>query len=172
MAPDATLIHGCNYGWWARRWAVVKDLPAEKWTTARQAADEFGINWIAEKTNFGCGLSEDPQYLNHGHGSGFQLIGMAYRARPARIVLLGYDLAYAPDYDGRLRQIGSSPRHFFGEYEPELQHWPSKSVHGGRHVELIAIYSAIADWNNGCEFVNCTPGSALTALPMMRIEDL
>jgi hypothetical protein len=150
----------------------VRDLPCEKWTTREESAQKYGIHYISERANFGAGLSEDPDYLNHGHGSGFQLLGMAYRARPARIVLLGYDLRYAPDYDGRNRHAGATPRHFFGEYEPELQHWPSARVDRGRHVELLDIYSAIARHNRRCEFVNCTPGSALTALPMADINEL
>lgn len=151
---------------------MVKDLPCEKWTTREESAREYGINYIPERANFGQGLSEDSRYLNHGHGSGFQLLGMAYRARPRRIVMLGYDLRYAPDYDGWIRRGGSTPRHFFGEYEPELQHWPKYSVEHGVHFELVEIYEAIAVHNTRCEFVNCTPGSAIKVLPTARIEDL
>jgi hypothetical protein len=28
-------------------------------------------------------------------------------------VLLGYDLSYASDYDGKAKRIGSTPRHYF-----------------------------------------------------------
>jgi hypothetical protein len=172
LAPDAALLHACNWQWWDARWPEVKDLPAEKWTTRKESADKYGINYIPERPGFGCGLSEDPAYLHHGHGSGFQLMGMAYRAQPARIVLLGYDLSYAPDYDASARSPGSTPRHFFGEYEPTLQHWPSRQVQHGRHVELITIYGAVADCNHRCPIINCSPGSALTALPMADIEDV
>lgn len=172
LAPDAALLHACNWQWWDARWPQVKDLPCEKWTTREESARKYGIHYIPERANFGEGLSEDPGYLNHGHGSGFQLLGMAYRARPARIVLLGYDLRYAPDYDGRTQHIGSGPRHFFGEYEPELQHWPSAQVRRGRHVELIGLYEAVAERNRACEIVNCTPGSALTCFHAADIHEL
>lgn len=165
------MLHGCNWQWWHRRWDVVKDLPAEKWTTNRQAADTYGINWIDQKPGFGEGLSTDPSYLYHGHGSGFQLLGMAYRARPERIVLLGYDLKYAPDYDGRNRQIGSSPRHFFGEYEPELGHWPSKMIERGVHIELVGLYTSVAE-QNPCQIINCTPDTALECFQRADIDDL
>ena len=172
LAPDATLLHACNWQWWDRRWDEVKSLPCEKWTTRKESAVKYGLHYIEERAAFGCGLSEDTRWLHHGHGSGFQLLGMAYRARPARIIMLGYDLKYAPDYDGAARHVGSMPRHFFGEYEPELQHWPRKSVDNGVHWELRSIYTAIADFNKQCEFVNCSPGSALTALPMADIREV
>jgi hypothetical protein len=168
LAPDCALVHGCNYQWWARRHEAVRDLPAEKWTTNAQAAAEFGLNWIAEKLNDGSGLSHDPSFLYHGHGSGFQLLGMAWRARPERIVLLGYDMAFAPDYDGRSRNPGSSPRHFFGEYEPELQHWPSKMVEHGRHIELLRFYQHVAD-QSPCEIINCS-GGVMDCFPRMPID--
>ena len=86
-------------------------------------------------------------------------------------MLLGYDLKYAADYDGKARQIGSSPRHFFGEYESNLQHWPSVQVKAGVHVELVHLYKTI-EIQGLIEIVNCTPGSALEGvIPSMPIED-
>lgn len=170
LAPDAALLTACNWQWWDRRWPEVRDLPAEKWTTRREAAEKYGIHWIAEKLNDGSGLSNDPRFLYHGHGSGFQLLGLAWRARPARIVLLGYDLSYAADYDGKARQAGSSPRHFFGEYEPELQHWPSKMVEQGKHVELLRFYRQVAE-QAPCEIVNCS-GGILECFPRRNIADV
>lgn len=169
LAPDAALLHGCNYGWWSRRWVQVKALPAEKWTTNDKAAAEFGINWIAEVNK--PGLSTDPNLLHHGHSSGYQLVGMAYRAGADRIVLLGYDMKFAPDYDGKTKRIGSGPRHFFGEYERELQHWPSVRVQAGVHVELLDLYRSVAK-QGLVEIVNCTPGSALDCFPRMDISDV
>lgn len=172
LAPDATLLHACNWQWWDARWDQVKDLPCEKWTTRKEPPRKYGINYIAEREGKGLGLSEDPTYLHHGHGSGFQLLGMAYHARPDRIVLLGYDLKYAEDYSPAIKQPGSTPRHFFGEYEPALQHWPSKSVHQGVHVELVGIYETAARLNRRCPIINCTPGSAIKGFPTVDIEDL
>jgi hypothetical protein len=143
LAPDASLIHACNWQWWDARWPEVKDLPAEKWTTRRESAAKYGIHYIAERN--APGLSTDPNVLHHGHSSGYQLLGMAYRAGAERVVLIGYDLKFAPDYDGKARQAGSGPRHFFGEYEPALQHWPSARVLGGVHVELIELYRSVAE---------------------------
>jgi hypothetical protein len=168
MAPDLELLYACNWAWWEMYWEDVRYLPCEKWTTNREAADKFGLNWIAEKN--APGLSTDPNVIHHGHGSGYSLVSMAYRAGARRILLLGYDLKYAPDYDGRARQAGSGPRHFFGEYPEPMQHWPSVKVKGGVHVELVELYRSIHE-QALVEIINCTPGSALEGvIPTMDIH--
>ena len=168
-APDAALLHACNYGWWAARWHEVAALPAEKWTTNGKAAAEFGVNWIAEVNR--PGLSTDPKLLHHGHSSGYQLLGMAHRAGADRIVLLGYDMAFAPDYDGKATRIGSGQRHLFGEYDSALQHWPSVKVRAGVHVELLDLYRSVAE-QGLVEIINATPGSALDCFPQADIREL
>ena len=169
LAPDAALLHACNWQWWDARWDQVRDLPAEKWTTSAVAAGKYGIRWIAEVNE--PGLSTNPDVLHHGHSSGYQLVGQAYRNGATRILLLGYDLKFAPDYDGASRQIGSGPRHFFGEYEAALQHWPKVKVRAGVHYELVEMYGAIAR-QGLVEIINCTPGSALDCFPVMDIRDV
>jgi hypothetical protein len=147
----------------------VKDLPCEKWTTRKESAEKYGINYIAEVNR--PGLSTDPKLLHHGHSSGYQLVGMAHRAGADRIVLLGYDMKFASDYDGRSKQIGSGSRHFFGEYEPALQHWPSVKVRAGVHVELLDLYWSVAQ-QGLVEIINATPGSALNCFPRVDIREL
>jgi hypothetical protein len=172
IVPDLAVLYACNLGWWRHYWGP--DLaahPASKWTTNAQAAREFGVNWIREKPGYGEGLSKDPTVINHGHGSGFSLLNLVYLMGATRIVLLGYNLKYAPDYDGRGRRIGSEPRHYFGEYPPELQHWPHQRVQGGVHVELLGLYAAVAD-QRAVQIINCTPDSALTCFPVADIEDV
>jgi hypothetical protein len=170
LAPDVRLLYGCNEAWWDHYWPQVKDLPADKWTTNREAADKYGINWIAERN--ASGLSTDQNIINHGHGSGYSLVSMAYRAGAKRILLLGYDLKFASDYDGRSRQIGSTPRHFFGEYPPKMAHWPSVQVRHGVHIELVELYRSIHE-QGLVELICCTPGSALEGvIPSMDIRDV
>jgi hypothetical protein len=168
LASDAALLHACNWQWWNSRWDQVKDLPCEKWTTRKESAEKYGIHWIAEVNR--PGLSTDPALLHHGHSSGYQLLGMAYRAGATRIVLLGYDMTFAPDYDGAAHQIGSSPRHFFGEYPPELQHWPRVQVRNGVHIELLELYRSVAD-QGAVEIINAS-GGVLDCFPRMDINDV
>lgn len=158
LAPDAKLLYGCNLAWWEHYFSDVRDLPCEKWTTNVEAACRYELNWVAER--FMWGLSEDPGVISHGHGSGFSLVSMAHRNGADRIVLLGYDLKYAPDYDGKSQMIGSQPRHFFGEYPEKMQHWPSVQVQRGVHIELVELYRAVKK-QGLVEIVNSTPGSAL-----------
>lgn len=169
MAPTAEVLYACNYGWWKHYWPQVRSLECEKWTTNRPAADEFGLNWIAERD--APGLSTDPDVIHHGHGSGYSLVSIAYLKGAERILLLGYDLKYSADYNGREKIIGSGPRHFFGEYPREMQHWPSVQVRDGVHVELVEKYRQIHE-QGLVEIVNCTPGSALEGvIPSMDIAD-
>jgi hypothetical protein len=166
--PDLAVLYGCNYDFWAVYADRLKG-PAEKWTTNRVAAETFWLNWIDEKD--AQGLSTDLRYVHHGHGSGYSLVNLVYLLGATRIVLLGYDCKYAHDYDGKQRTIGSLPRHYFGEYEPELQHWPSVSVREGVHVQLVELYKSVAR-QAAVEIINCTPDSAIECFPQVNIAAL
>ena len=169
LAPDAKLLYGCNLAWWEHYWHEVRDLPCDKWTTNIEAAGKYDLNWIAEK--FIWGLSEDPNVISHGHGSGFSLVSMAHRAGADQIILLGYDLKYAPDYDPHNRYPGSTPRHFFGEYPHKMQHWPSAQVKKGLHVELLELYRSVHR-QGLVEIINCTPDSAIDCFERIPIESI
>jgi len=161
-------LHACNYQWWDLRWPEVKDLPARKTTIFQCTATRLGIEYVE-----GCwheGLSEPP-VVSYGHSAGYQLLNLAYHQKPDRIVLLGFDMRYAADYDGKARRIGSTPRHFFGEYPQELQHWPSAKVKDGVHIELVGLYEAAAR-QGLVEIVNCTPGSAIDCFPFADIGEV
>lgn len=171
IVPDLALLWGTNAAFWDFYWrAALAAYPAQKWTVSREAADRYGLHWTAEKN--APGLSADPNVIHHGHGGGYSMLNLAFLMGAQRIVLLGYDLKYAGDYNGRAQQVGSSPRHYFGEYPKELQHWPSARVQNGIHVELLELYASVAK-QNAVEIVNCTgPNSALTCFPTRSIEDL
>ncbi len=168
IVPDLELLYGCNLGWWELYAAQASSHAAEKWTSNHEAADRYGLNWIEEAN--APGLSEDPELIHHGHGSGYSLVNMALHKGAERILLLGYDLRYAPDYNGARRIIGSRPRHFFGEYPSAIQHWPKVRVTNGVHDELVEQYRTVAD-QGLVEVINCTPGSALDAFPVSDIAD-
>jgi hypothetical protein len=168
--PDLAVMWATNAAWWDHYWSPhLAQYPAEKWTVSRPAADKYGLSWVEERN--APGLSTDPNVIHHGHGGGFSMLNLAFLMGAARIVLLGYDLKYAPDYDGRLRQTGSEPRHYFGEYPEALLHWPSVAVKNGVHVELLRLYEQVAK-QNAVEIINCTgPNSALTCFPRCEIAD-
>ena len=177
--PDLALFYGVNLAFYEHYWDKgLREHPAEKWTTNKRVVDDFdGMHWIAEPpgqpSEHRMGLSTDPNMIHHGHGSGGSLVSMAYRSGADRIILLGYDMKYAPDYDGLAKKIGSTQRHYFpgGEYPANMQHWPSDQVWGGKHVQLIDWYRSIKK-QGLVEIINCTPGSAIDCFPMMDIGDL
>jgi hypothetical protein len=167
---ELDVLWATNGQWWDHYWSdKLKAYPAAKWTVNRAAAIKYGLNWTAERA--AQGLSTDPNYIHHGHGSGYSMLNLAYLMGASRIVLLGYDLKYAPNYDGKARQVGSSPRHYFGEYAPALHHWPSVHVKGGVHVELVSLYESVAR-QGLVEIINCSPDTALTCFPRVPIEQL
>ena len=169
IVPDLAVLYGCNLAWWQHYWSPeLAAHPAEKWTTNREAADQFGLHWIAETNK--PGLSSDPALVHHGHGSGYTLLNLVYLMGAARIVLLGFDLCYASNYDGKAKQVGSQPRHYFGEYPKPLQHWPSVQLQLGVHVGLLALYKSVAK-QGLVEIINCS-GGVLNCFPRMRIEDV
>lgn len=169
IVPDAELIYGCNAAWWDTYWDEVQHHRAQKWTTNLEAANRYGINWIGER--FGLGLCAEEKIIHHGHGSGYSLVGMAHKMGATRVLLLGYDLKYPKDYDGKAQRVGTGQRHYFGEYPTNLQHWPSVRVESGVHVELVDLYRSIHE-QGLIELVNCTPGSALEqVIPSMDMGD-
>ena len=167
LAPDAELLYACNLKWWDHYYPEVRDLPCEKWTTDITAAGRYDLSWIAEKNL--PGLSQDKGYIHHGHGSGYSLVSMAYRNGADRIVLLGYDMKYAADYNGKEHYVGSTPRHFFGEYPHAMQHWPSVRIRRGLHEELLELYASIHA-QGLVEVINCTPDSAIDCFERMDIN--
>lgn len=169
IVPDLAVLYAVNLAFWDHYWPWVRKHPAEKWTTNPIAAQKYGLHHIGETNKEG--LSDNPLYVHHGHGSGYTQVNLAYLMGATRIVLLGYDLKYAPDYDGRGHQVGSTPRHYFGEYPRAMQHWPKVHVRDGVHVELVELYRSVAQ-QGLVEIINCTPDTALDCFPRCDIEEL
>ncbi len=167
---ELAVHYACNEAWWDQYWSPhLAASASEKWTCNAEAARKYGLNWVAEKN--ARGLSRDPTVIHHGHGSGYTLLNLAYLMGAERIVLLGYDLKYAPDYSGASHEIGSTPRHYFGEYPAPLQHWPKVHVRGGVHTELLELYESVAS-QALIEIINCSADSALTCFPRSAIDAL
>lgn len=167
---ELAVHYACNKAWWDCYWSPkLAATSAEKWTCNAEAARDYGLNWVAEKN--APGLSQDPSVIHHGHGSGYTLLNIAYLLGAQRIVLLGYDLKYASDYNGHAQQIGSQPRHYFGEYPEQLQHWPKMRVKQGIHEELVELYRSVAT-QGLVEIVNCTTDSAIDCFPRIAIDAL
>jgi hypothetical protein len=170
--PSLDVFMACNPEYYASQWELgLKDRLAEKWAWDSATSLRFGLRFIHGK--WLDGFSKDPSCIHYGHSSGFQLPQIAYHAGFRRLLLCGYDMRYAADYDGRNQRIGSSPRHYFGEYDgAELNHWPSVKVKDGVHVELIEQFEKVKRLNPEVEIINCSPGSAMTCFQMATLQEL
>jgi hypothetical protein len=168
VVPSLDTFLSCNVEYFESEWELgLKQHRAEKWIAVDDAQPErfaaamkFGLNVKAGQ--WGEGFSRDPRFINYGHSSGFQLPQVAVHDGYRRLLLVGYDLKFARDYDGHNHRIGSLPRHFFGEYEDErLQHWPSKRVVNGVHEELVAQFVKVKALNPDVQIIVCSGDSAL-----------
>jgi hypothetical protein len=177
--PDLSVLYAVNTAFWDYYWNYenpsdeiheqLRVHPCQKWTTNSAMAAKYGLYHFFERA--GQGLCTDPKTIHHGHGAGYSLLGIAHKLGATRIILLGYDLKYAADYDGKAKKIGSTPRHYFDEYPAEMQHWPSVQVKDGVHVELLELYKSIKD-QGLVEVINCSPDSALECFERMPIEEV
>jgi hypothetical protein len=162
--------------WWQLYYPRVESLrnhKANKYTWYPEVARRFNINYIAGALRKD-GLSFDPSII-HINGSGPSSINLALHYGIKKLLLIGHDMKYASDYDGRNRRTGSTPRHYFSEYPEPLQQWPKVGVGDsapGVLDCLIKIYKRMSHdlEKTGMDVINCTPGSALTVFPMSDLE--
>jgi hypothetical protein len=163
----------CNPTWWDH-YGKDPQLQSrrgitEMWTWDLDTARRHNLNycpgrWSGGKRNV-TSLSTDPEYIHYGHGSGYEVMGIAYHYGVRHFILVGYDLAYRGGYDPANQNPGSG-RHYFGEYPANLQHWPGRSgenfnLQNGDMTGLLDCYHTIDCDRLGLRITNCSPGSAL-----------
>mgnify|MGYP003638141188 CR=1 FL=1 len=166
-APFTDIQVACNDNWWEHYLLhdpKLRNLKADLWTRYKNISDKYGINYIDSIVKEG--LSKDPSVVHINHGSGPMAINFATLYGFKKIILIGHDMKYAKDYDGKNKIVGSTPRHYFGEYPKSMQHFPksNNSVdQEGRIVGLIRTYERMNKdlISMGVDVVNCTPNSAL-----------
>lgn len=174
LFPKATAHISCNDDWWEYYWKTSKtlrELSADKYTWYKHIAEKFNIKYI--KAIVKDGLSLDPRIIHINHGSGPMGINLALHLGVSKLLLVGHDMKFAEDYNGRLRIVGKTPRHFFGEYPSELQHWPSVKIglsKPGVIDGLIEAYEKMVPYLTTMEVVNCTPNSALNIFRKSTLE--
>ena len=167
---DVVALMACNIEWWNFYWPRDERLRSgkfRKWTWDKATADRYGTGYI--RGEWGDGLSTDPSYIHYGHSSGYQLLGIAYHAGVREMLLVGYDLRYPAGYSKPERKPGGD-RHYFGEYPPQLQHFPSVGP-AGEMTGLLECYRTIKPEDYGLRIINCTPGSALRCFEAGDLSD-
>lgn len=156
-------------------WDFYGDDPAlkngrfDKWTYEQEVSKRYGVNHI--QGEWLPSLSKNPRRLHWGHGSGYELLGIAYHYGVREAVLIGYDLRFPAGYSG-IEQRAGGDRHYFGEYVPELQHWTKYGIgDGGELNGLLDCYRTIDCADLGLRIINCSPGSALDFFETGRLEE-
>lgn len=159
LAPFADVLYSSDRTWWPHH----KGVPSF-------AGLKFGIGSSPLKANpfhqypditvlrndGYDGLSTDPAGLCNGQNSGYAAINLAVHLGAARILLLGYDMAWR-----------NGKAHFFGDHVGLAQHeylYPSFRKHFDTLVDpLLAL---------GITVINCTQASSLQAFPMGDLRDV
>lgn len=155
LAPWADVLYACDARWWDHHIREVRDsgCSSEFWSI-EAAADKHGVRIIESKRE--AGLCREPGVIHEGMNSGYQAVSFAWQCGAARMVLLGFDMQ---DVGGRAHWHGDHPHR------------------GGRRANPYALWlkkfiTLAADLKvEGCEVVNCTPGSALGAFPRMPLAE-
>jgi hypothetical protein len=163
---DTDVFHACNWQfydfWWER---TLRDRSFDKWTTRPELQGKYeGVEYIEERWE--DGISRDPSYICAHHGTGPQLVNIAYLYGCTKILLVGWDMRFW----GKVDQRTYAQRRYFPEYELTLNHWPMTGANG-EMSGLIKEMETIDPSAYNIQIINCTPGSALTHFPMMGIID-
>jgi len=145
-------LYACDGRWWDAHHAEAIASGAECWTRSPRAAERYGIHWVRSLP--GEGFSTEPDVIHEGRNSGYQMLNLVWlRERPARIVLLGYDMRHI---DGR--------RHWHGDHVGMVN--PTDKY----LAECASRFDGIQPL--GCEVLNCTPGSRIRRFPFASLGDL
>ena len=173
---DADVFHACNWQFYEAYYEGLKDKPCDKWTTRPELEGKYeGVNYIEERWE--PGLSKDPSYIHAHHGTGPQLVNIAYLYGCTRLILVGWDMRYPGKLDSTNRNY-SGPRHFFrdegfppGEDALTVNHW-SRTTEDGTKFGLIREMSTIKPEDYGIEIINATPDSGMKCFPMGNLCDV
>lgn len=155
---NVDVLHGCNYQFWNYYWPEIQDLRCHKWTTRKELEGVYpGLNYIEERWE--PGLSTDKSYINAHHGTGPQLVNIAYHYGCETILLIGWDMRHQHN------------RHYFGEYPDPMKHTTRNLGPNGELTGLIKEMGTICPEDYGIQIINCTPGSAMKCFPSADIKD-
>ena len=148
VAPWSDLQYACDLKWWDWHRESIEDMPDDRWTTDKTAAQKYKLNYIPG--THADGLSDDSKLIHYGKNSGYQAINIAYLKGAARVLLLGYDMRFAED--GR--------SHWFGDHPDKIR---------SQYKGWFPCFDTIAK-ENKIEVINCTLTSALSSFPIKDIR--
>jgi hypothetical protein len=159
LAPWADACYACDARWWAH-WNGLPDFPGLKFAMedsrggiafAKHDSKWPGVELLANTGE--TGLEADHRGLKTGKNSGYQAINLAVHLGAARIVLVGYDMQHT---GGRAHWFG---RHPWGT-APTCERFRPFFDYLVRPIAALGI-----------EVVNATRETALTAWPLVPLEE-
>ena len=163
ICPDADILYGADFKWW--RMDYDGSFKGMKIGLNHDDNTLVGVHYVhtlRDKAGeeIKTGLSFDPHYVATGGNSGYQAINLAVLMGATRIILLGFDMKKEKD----------QPRHYWpdneGEYPDGILKVDSNYKAFIRHFDTLPnVLNKI-----GVQVINCTPGSALTCFPVMKLE--
>jgi len=168
---ECDVVHGCNHQFWDLWWPKgLGEYPAEKWTTRLELRGKYaGLNYIEER--WADGLSTDPSYIHAHHGTGPQLVNIAYLYGCSKLILIGWDMTFGPKRDpSDQRRTYIGKRRYLGEDPLTADHWPMTGPEG-QLEGLIREMETIHPEDYGIQIINATAGSAMRCFPMMSFDD-
>lgn len=147
------VVFGVDFLFWKTHHDnVAKKTIAARWTTDRTAAERYGLNFIKGSNTPGLGKSHVHTQCN----SGMAAINLAYLFGAKKIILLGFDMKLGPNGEKHHHADHPAPLvqgQQFGD-------WLHKAQFLARDLDVANI-----------DVVNCTPGSALTAFRLGKLEE-
>jgi hypothetical protein len=170
MAPFADVNYFCDaewYGWHSKGVAKpLLGLTAEDLRTRFAAFEgqrcsieitgetkDSSVHLLRRQSHEG--ISSRPTHLCTGHHSGYQVLNLAILARPALVILLGYD-AREPRPGQQTHWHGWHPR-----AEPTI-------VYANHRKSFEMGANAIKA--TGVKVVNCSPGSLIETFPRIPLD--
>lgn len=156
LAPWADLLHGCDAAWWIARQGV------PDFRGIKTCLDDFATRAAMRIERIRClrwtdAIQMQPGLTGWGGNSGFHALNIAAQLRPARIVMVGYDMTLARGL------------HWHGRHTGKLGNPTEGTVARWRRVTDAAAPAFAAA---GIEVINASPDSALKAYPKRSLEEI
>ena len=153
--PDADYLYACDDKWW--QWHInrpeLKAFKGQKITQDIKSAEKYNIEYI--ESNSRMALSTNPAVIHQGMNSGYQAINLAYHMQPSKVILIGYDMKFAPD----------GKAHWFGDHPDKV-----RSNYNGWALGYLSLAEHAKQLN--FEIINCTIDTALTCFDRQPLEDV
>jgi len=165
---NCDVVHGCNYQFWDHYWSAnfkLKDQPFDKWTTRPELEGKYpGLNYIEERWE--DGLSKEANWISAHHGTGPQLVNIAFLYGCTTLLLVGWDMRYL----GKTGPREYARRRYLAEDTLTLNHWPRTGVNGEMEG-LIKEMATIKPEDYGIKIINCSKDSAMRCFPMGNLHE-